>query len=170
MYNDIALNKWRQLDHLHIHILSYILPFKSWWCWNKSITGIAICCSVPWLDPPPPQCYNMGHSGLGINLYGVLMILTYTYMHGDILIGGLSVLVHRYMSYVSASMYQRLCICVCVCDCMGLLQYVAIDCMVINGWYQAQNNCNSRTEWSINIVLSIYEVPYCIISLSTPLL
>ena len=37
----------------------------------------------------------MGHNGHRINLYGVIMILMAIDMQGDILTGGLSVLVHR---------------------------------------------------------------------------
>ena len=37
------------------------------------VLPVYIGCSVPWLDSPL-QCYNMGHNGHGINLYGVLMI------------------------------------------------------------------------------------------------
>ena len=36
---------------------------------------------VPWLDCPL-QCHNTGHNGHGINLYGVLMILTDN-LHAD---------------------------------------------------------------------------------------
>ena len=30
---------------------------------------------VPWLECPGLQCFNMGHNGHGINLYGVSMTL-----------------------------------------------------------------------------------------------
>ena len=41
---------------------------------------------------------NMGHNGHGINLYGVITIrMSNEHAYGDILTGGLSVLVHRYV-------------------------------------------------------------------------
>ena len=42
----------------------------------------------------PMQCYNMGHNGHGINLYGVLMILMVNLHTGGYFDGGLSVLVN----------------------------------------------------------------------------
>ena len=42
--------------------------------WNKHATGV-IGSDVPWLDCPACNCFNMGHNGHGINLYGVIMTL-----------------------------------------------------------------------------------------------
>ena len=38
------------------------------------ISGVIGSKNVPWLDFPA-SCYNMGHNGHGINLYGVIMII-----------------------------------------------------------------------------------------------
>ena len=52
---------------------------------------------TPWSDLFPIQCYNMGHNVQGINMHFVFMIFVDN-LHvcaGDILTGGLSVLVYR---------------------------------------------------------------------------
>ena len=63
------------------------------------------------IAPPPLHCYNMGHNGHGINLYGAVMTLVGNYIEGDILTWGTlssSTPVHQLTYETSTNMVTRL--------------------------------------------------------------
>ena len=57
---------------------------------------------------PGLQCYNMGHNGHGINLYGVIMTLMgKLHAGGQSILGHLSLLHrHAYILYMKTNVYR----------------------------------------------------------------